>query len=137
MNGKKSGLVLALSMVMGSAFVVGCNQATVDSIESSVVAATDSDLGSTADAERVWGRGWVGQQRWAWARHAPPVAVYERPGNPPSARHFWVNGYHRWTGDRYVWVGGHWDLRRDGATYVQPHYDVVDGEYRFVPGHWA
>ena len=69
-------------------------------------------------------------------RVAPPVARYEYIGRPPSARHFWVNGHHYWTGREYVWNPGRWEVRRDGYNWVHAHYVYTNGGYHFIPGYW-
>jgi hypothetical protein len=71
-------------------------------------------------------------------RIGPPAPVVEHPGPPPSARHVWVGGYHRWDGRRYVWVpGGYVIPPRPRAIWVPAHYDARPGGYVFVPGHWS
>ena len=152
---KLSNLLVAAAMVVGSASAMGC---------STVQHAVDEATPSTADAPEASSffvgfreRFGFGRARYAsarpfvavrsygyrasyspvYVRFAPPAARYEYIGRAPSSRHFWVNGYQKWNGREYLWVGGHWDTRRDGMTYVQPHYDVVDGRHRFIPGHWA
>ena len=72
-----------------------------------------------------------------FVRFAPPSARYESFGRAPSGRHFWVNGYQRWTGNGYSWIGGHWDIKQNGRTWVQPHYDIMNGRHVFIGGHWG
>jgi hypothetical protein len=54
----------------------------------------------------------------------PPPLVVETAPVPPSPRHVWIGGYHRWDGRTYVWVPGRYEVPRR-------HYRV------WVPGRWA
>ena len=154
-----SKMVLAAVMVMGSVAAVGCNapaaatraaddlaQAAQPSDSSSFFVRARESFGFRETARFGYRPAYVHENvrvgyglgySPVFVRVAPPAARYEVIGRAPSARHFWVNGYQSWNGREYVWVGGHWDVRRNGQTYVQPHYDVINGQYRFMPGHWA
>jgi len=68
---------------------------------------------------------------------APPTAVVVRPARP-SARHVWVDGYHRWDGRAYVWVPGEWREPPHGHTHwVAGHWSHhgTHGWY-WTEGHW-
>ncbi len=160
-----SKIILAAVMVAGSAIGVGCNApaALNDAADKVAADAQPSDgadyhgrgfggyhggfrsgfrggyayRGGVVRDHLRYGYGLRGAYSPYYVRYAPPAARYEYIGRAPSARHFWVNGYHQWGGRGYNWVGGHWDVRRNGYTYVQPHYDVINGRHRFIPGHWA
>ena len=67
---------------------------------------------------------------------APPVEVVETVGPAPTARHFWVRGYHRWTGAGHVWVPGRWEVRRDGYRWVDARWERFGRGWRFHEGLW-
>ncbi len=54
----------------------------------------------------------------------PPPVIVETAPAPPSPRHVWIGGYHRWDGRTYVWVPGRYEVPRR-------HYRT------WVPGHWV
>jgi len=54
----------------------------------------------------------------------PPPVIVETAPAPPSPRHVWIGGYHRWDGRAYIWVPGRYEVPRR-------HYRV------WVPGHWV
>jgi hypothetical protein len=104
--------------------------------------------GRAPSRDHVWQRGnwrwnereyvWVpGHWERAYAPKAPPAGRFENRGRAPSDRHVWIDGYWRWDGKQYVWVSGHWDIKRNGRTYVGPHYNKVNGRWQYMPGHWA
>lgn len=67
----------------------------------------------------------------------PPPVIVEHPGPPPSPRHVWVAGYHRWDGARYVWVPGYYAIPpRPHAVWVPHHWVERHGTWVFVEGHW-
>jgi hypothetical protein len=150
---KLNGSVLvAVAMMLGAFGAVGCNNAKDDGAQqesapaaqpSPVVsqgqaqAPTTNDEAKTIPASTSPGTEQDALRFRVDVPFAPPAVRFESPGRPPSARHFWVNGHHRYVNGRYVWVGGHWDVRRGGYTFVQPHYDRFGGRIRFMPGHWA
>ena len=151
MNKLNGGVLVAVAMMLGAFGAVGCNNAKDDGaqLESAPVAqpipvqspalaqpATNDEAktipaGTTAGTEQDSVRLRVN------VPFAPPAARFENPGRPPSARHFWVNGYHRYHNGRYVWVAGRWDVRRDGHRFVQPHYNRIGTRFHYVPGHWV
>lgn len=71
-----------------------------------------------------------------YATQAPPAAVAENPGIPPSENHFWVRGHYGWRGSNYVWVRGHWDTARAGYTYVPAFWENRNGRWVHVEGRW-
>jgi hypothetical protein len=104
--------------------------------------------GRAPSRDHTWERGrwqwnsreytWVpGHWERAYSPKAPPAIRYENPGRAPSGQHVWINGYWRWDGREYVWTAGHWDIKRNGRTYVGPHWNKVNGRWQYMPGHWA
>ena len=70
-------------------------------------------------------------------RVAPPRAIVERRGPPPSRAHIWIDGYHRWDNNAYVWVPGRWEAPpRPRARWVAHHWAKRRGGWVFVEGHW-
>ncbi len=67
---------------------------------------------------------------------APPVEIVETVGNAPSPRHFWIRGYHRWTGSGHVWVPGRWEVRRDGFRWADAYWERWGRGWRFHEGLW-
>ena len=59
-----------------------------------------------------------------YVQTAPPQPVYETVPSAPGPGYYWVPGYWRWNGYRYVWVHGY---------YSYPPY----GGAVWHPGHWA
>jgi hypothetical protein len=72
-----------------------------------------------------------------YVRVPPPPLTVEVRGVAPGPEHVWIEGYHRWDGDRYVWVPGHWDRRpRAGAAWVAGHWGHDRHGWYWVEGHW-
>jgi hypothetical protein len=72
-----------------------------------------------------------------YVRIEPPAPVVETIPPPPSPRHLWVGGYHRWSGRQYVWVPGHYVVRpRRFSAWVPGHWRHVHRGWYWVPGHW-
>jgi hypothetical protein len=67
---------------------------------------------------------------------APPVEVVERVSVAPSPRHFWIRGYHRWTGAGHVWMPGRWELRREGFRWADAYWERSGRGWRFHEGVW-
>ena len=151
---KLSNVLVAAVMMVGSAGAMGCSTSAVSSAADEVAqAAAEPGAASSFFVGFRERFGFGGYHRYARpiyarpayrfgnspfiVRFAPPAARYEYIGRAPSQRHFWVNGYHRWTGNGYSWIGGHWDIKQNGRTYVQPHYDVIQGRHVFIGGHWG
>ena len=67
---------------------------------------------------------------------SPPVEIVETIGTAPSPRHFWVRGYHRWTGSGHVWVPGRWELRRVGFRWADAYWERSARGWRFHEGVW-
>jgi hypothetical protein len=152
MNKLNGGVLVAVAMMLGAFGAIGCNNAKDDGAQQEsapaaqpapVVVQTKAATPASNDEARTIPAGTtVGTEQDSLrfrvdVPFAPPAARFENPGRPPSARHFWVNGYHRYVGGRYVWVGGRWDVRREGHIFVQPRYDRFGSRVRYVPGHWV
>jgi hypothetical protein len=152
MNKLNGSVLVAVAMMLGAFGAVGCNNAKDDGAQQEsapvaqtapVVAQAKAEAPATNDeAKTIPASTTVGTEQDSLrfrvdVPFAPPAARFENPGRPPSARHFWVNGHHRYVNGRYVWVGGRWDVRRGGYTFVQPRYHHAGGRVRFIPGHWA
>ncbi len=72
-----------------------------------------------------------------YVRIAPPAAVVETIPAPPSPRHVWLPGYHRWSGREYVWVPGHYVVRpRHRSAWAPGHWVESPRGWYWVPGHW-
>ena len=65
-------------------------------------------------------------------RIAPPHAVIERRGPPPSRNHVWISGYHRWDGNAYAWNAGRWEQP------PRPHarWKHITGSTNAAVGYW-
>jgi hypothetical protein len=70
-------------------------------------------------------------------RVGPPRAIVERRPPPPSRRHVWIAGYHRWDGRAYVWEPGRWEAPpREHARWVAPRWEHRRDGYVFTEGRW-
>jgi hypothetical protein len=66
----------------------------------------------------------------------PPPQVEVQPA-PPGAEFFWVGGYHRWDGHRYVWVGGRYERRpHANARWTAAHWERRGNARVFIEGRW-
>jgi hypothetical protein len=86
--------------------------------------------------------GLLGLATAAWAevvvKMAPPapqsMAVV---GSAPGPKYVWIDGYYRWSGNRYVWVSGKWIVPpRAGAIWIAARWVPRDGSYVFIAGRW-
>jgi hypothetical protein len=67
----------------------------------------------------------------------PPPPAPEPVPPPPSPEHYWVVGYHRWDGHRYVWERGHYERRpRPDARYVNGHWEARGRGHVWVESRW-
>jgi len=70
-------------------------------------------------------------------RVAPPRAVIEHRSARPGRDYVWINGYHRWDGNRHVWVEGRWERPPHArARWVQHRWVHRRDGWVFVEGHW-
>lgn len=134
LNGK---LMVAVAMMAASVAAIGCTTADA---ATGLVAPEENP--ATAPVENGTAKASPGVEKDAlffryYAPFAPPAARVEVVGVAPSARHFWVPGYYRWTGREYVWVTGRWELRRPGLEYVGPRWVNRYGRFEYVPGRWV
>ena len=72
-----------------------------------------------------------------YVRVGPPPSIVDVRSRPPSVRHLWVAGSHRWDGHGYIWVSGRWiSPPYPQAMWVPAHW-VRDGRGLYVvEGHW-
>jgi hypothetical protein len=69
---------------------------------------------------------------------APPAVRVEVRGAQPSPHHHWVPGYWAWRGRRHVWISGRWMLPpAAGQTWIEPRWNLVNGQWVFTDGYWA
>lgn len=130
LNGKT---LVAVAMMVGAIGAMGCNRPSDDPVAPEETAATApvEDTSATPGVEQNALRfGFYGPRQ-------PPAARYENPGRAPSDRHFWANGYYRWSGREHVWVGGRWENRRDHHEYYGPRWERRSGRWTYLPGRWV
>lgn len=73
----------------------------------------------------------------AYIQVAPPQPVYEAVPVSPGPNYYWVAGYWRWTGWRYVWVRGYYASRPyTGAVWMPGRWTRGSYGWRWAPGHW-
>jgi hypothetical protein len=66
----------------------------------------------------------------------PPVQTEVVPA-PPAPDYYWVVGYHRWYGGRYVWVPGRYERRPHAqAQWETAHWEVRGRGRVWVEGRW-
>lgn len=66
----------------------------------------------------------------------PPVQVEVQPA-PPAPDYYWVVGYHRWYGGRYVWVPGRYERRpHPAANWEAAHWEARGRGRVWVEGRW-
>jgi hypothetical protein len=67
----------------------------------------------------------------------PPAPVVEVAPAPPSPEMYWVAGYHRWYGGRYVWVRGHYERRpHPTARWEAAHWEPRAHGSVWIEGRW-
>lgn len=82
-------------------------------------------LATPASADRIY------------VRVGPPPPVVETIPAPPTPRHVWLPGYHRWSGHDYVWVPGHYVIRpHRHSVWVPGHWRHDRRGWYWIPGHW-
>lgn len=70
-------------------------------------------------------------------RIGPPPVVVEERGRPPERGFVWIDGYHRWEGDRYVWTPGRWERPpHPGARWVAHRWVHRGDHWELREGHW-
>jgi hypothetical protein len=66
----------------------------------------------------------------------PPVQVEVAPP-PPAPDYYWVVGYHRWYGGRYVWVPGRYERRpHPAAVWAPAHWEMHPRGRIWIEGRW-
>ena len=72
-----------------------------------------------------------------YVRVGPPAPVYEVRSTAPGPGYIWIEGYHRWDGNRYEWVAGRWEHQpRPRAVWVPGHWDHDGHGYFWIDGRW-
>ncbi len=70
-------------------------------------------------------------------RIGPPAPIVETRGVPPERGFVWIDGYHRWDGERYVWVPGRWERPPHEHAHWVAHRWVRHGDHwELREGHW-
>ena len=70
-------------------------------------------------------------------RVGPPAPIVERRGPPPERGFVWIDGYHRWDGNRYVWTPGRWERPpHEHAVWVAHRWEHRHGGWVLKEGHW-
>jgi hypothetical protein len=66
----------------------------------------------------------------------PPPEVEVIPASP-GVEFYWVAGYHRWEGRRYVWVPGRYVRRPHAhARWEVAHWEARGRAHVWVEGRW-
>jgi hypothetical protein len=134
---KLSGkFLVVVAMTIGAMGATGCNRASVQNDEG-VAPEENPATAPTEESSATPGVETNALRIRYYAPREPPAPRYENPGRAPSSRHFWINGYWRWTGREHVWVAGRWEPRRDRYEYVGPHWERHYGRWAYVPGRWV
>jgi hypothetical protein len=88
-----------------------------------------SSLALTAACNDTTGRLYV--------RVGPPAPVYEVRSTAPGPGYIWIEGYHRWDGNRFVWTQGRWERPpHPRAVWVAGHWNHDGRGYYWVEGRW-
>ena len=67
----------------------------------------------------------------------PPPVIVETAPAPPSPRHVWIGGYHRWDGHAYVWVPGRYEVpHKHYKAWAPGHWAKHHNGWYWVEGHW-
>ena len=73
-----------------------------------------------------------------YVQTAPPAPVYEAVPAAPGPGYYWVAGYWRWNGYRYVWARGHYEVAPySGAVWHPGHWRQGPNGWYWVAGHWG
>jgi hypothetical protein len=73
-----------------------------------------------------------------YVQTGPPAPIYETVPASPGSGYYWVGGYYRWNGYRYVWVPGHYAGRPyAGAVWRPGHWVQGPNGWYWRAGHWA
>lgn len=69
---------------------------------------------------------------------APPPPREETPPPPPSSDQTWIAGHWEYRDGNYSWVPGHYAMPpQPTTTWVAGHWETQDGGYVYVPGYWS
>lgn len=73
-----------------------------------------------------------------YVQAGPPTPIYEAVPPAPGPGYYWVAGYWRWNGYRYVWVRGHYAYPPYAGVIWHPgHWAHNAYGWHWVPGHWG
>jgi hypothetical protein len=118
---KKTTIVATGVLLMGSSFTLGCavhGNADVETAPPPPVAVQGEVV---VEAEPP----------------APPPPENEVVPASPGVEFFWVGGYHRWDGSRYVWVRGRYERRPySDARWTSAHWEARGRGHVWVEGSW-
>jgi len=118
---KKTTIVATGVLLMGSSFTLGCavhGNADVETAPPPPVAVQGEVV---VEAEPP----------------APPPPENEVVPASPGVEFFWVGGYHRWDGSRYVWVRGRYERRPySDARWTSAHWEARGRGHVWVEGRW-
>jgi len=68
------------------------------------------------------------------ASEPPPPQVEVRPVSP-GPRAVWIDGHWGLSHGKYRWAPGHWEKNAKG-TWVPGHWDKRPRGHVWLPGHW-
>lgn len=73
-----------------------------------------------------------------YVQTAPPAPIYETVPAAPGPNYYWVAGYWRWNGYRYVWAHGYYaTVPYSGAAWRAGHWAHNRYGWYWRPGHWG
>lgn len=119
-------VLLGMASVLGAVFAPGCRAPRGPDLVAPEETVAAAPAASAPGGETVH-----------YYAPRPPPAPREDRGQPPSPRHFWAPGYHRWDGHQHVWHPGGWYERRDGLEYIAPHWEDIYSQWEYIPGRWV
>ncbi len=67
----------------------------------------------------------------------PPPPQVEVVAASPGPEYYWVPGYHRWYGGRYIWVRGRYERRPYTRAHWEPaHWEARARGHVWIEGRW-
>jgi hypothetical protein len=73
-----------------------------------------------------------------YVQSAPPAPIYETVPAAPGPGYYWINGYWRWNGSRYVWAHGYYATAPySGASWHAGHWAQNRYGWYWRAGHWG
>ena len=145
----KNSILVAVAMMLGSMGALGCNTVADKATEEVVSAPAEQPAAAVAAQPAANAPVAAAPQTYPDARFqdpsfaqigyapiAPPALRVEIIGVAPRADMYFVPGYWRYSGARYVWVSGRWESGRDGYDYAPPRWERVGSRWQHRPGCW-